>query len=360
MYALGTLTHKSLMSKRIKVAVIGLGRIGWDFHCPSINRNKKFEFVAVSDPVESRLAEAEALYSVHTYLSAEDLFKCEKLDLVVIASPTHVHKEQTLLALRYGVHVISEKPMSVNVQEAKAMVVASKRMGKLLTVYQPHRYADYFQHLKKIISEGKLGSIVKIKRGMFQYAQRDDWQSLRKYGGGMLNNYGAHALDQLLDLSGRDVKRIFCQLRKVISLGDADDMVSAVYETKEGMLAELDINMASTIEPFSIEIIGKFGTLQYDESKRCFHLRYVKGGKLPVKKLQSSLASLNRTYPSDKIQFIDKKIPVSSRYEIDFYQHIADVILKKVSPVVKPEETLALMKLIDQCHVNSERVLQTV
>ena len=98
--------------KILKTAVIGLGRAGWQIHIPQILPNNHFELVAVVDPLSERLAEAEREFKVKGYHDCESLFENEEIDLVVIASPTHFHKDQTILSLENGSDVLCDKPMA--------------------------------------------------------------------------------------------------------------------------------------------------------------------------------------------------------------------------------------------------------
>ena len=111
----------------------------------------------------------------------------------------------------------------------------------------------------------------------------------------MLNNYGAHGLDQVLALTGYDVKKVFCDLRRVASLGDAEDVVKVVYQTRGGTIGEVDINQATLYSPYDIEIYGTRGTITKDKDE--FTIRYLLPKDLKGKTLNTGLASTDRKYP---------------------------------------------------------------
>ncbi len=98
--------------KKIRIAVSGLGRIGWDFHCAQIAKHPQFEFVAVQDVDPERLREAEQVYGVAGYRDFSEMLAECKLEVAVIATPTHLHKAMAIEALRAGCHVLLEKPMA--------------------------------------------------------------------------------------------------------------------------------------------------------------------------------------------------------------------------------------------------------
>jgi scyllo-inositol 2-dehydrogenase (NADP+) len=305
-----------------------------------------------------RLEEAKQTYGVAIYRDLSQLLEVSKPEAMVIATPTHLHLPMSVEALRAGCHVLLEKPMASEAKEAAAIVRAAKHYDRLLTVYQPLRAAAYFQHLRAVIKSGRLGRLYHVRVGAFSYGRRNDWQSLRKFGGGMLGNYGAHALDQLLQLIGYDVKEVFANLRVVASLGDAEDVVKVVVTTRGGLLGELDINQASTVRPFVLEAWGTYGALSVSGDRDFLKLTYFTPDQLAPKQLDKRLASANRRYPSDNIAFIEEALPVDQSLGVDFYAALADAIRKGKPLFVKPEEPLAVMKLIDRCREQS-KILRT-
>ena len=216
------------MSERLKIAVVGLGRIGWTFHFKQSQQSPHFDLVAVVDPLEERLDEARSASECRGYLAYEDLWKRERPDVVAIATPTRLHERMTLRALREGCHVIMEKPMTTSLRSADRMIAEAEKQGRRIFVYQPHRLTPETQTAKAILSSGVLGPVYLIRRTASRFTRRNDWQSLRKNAGGMLNNYGAHYLDQVRYLSdGTPLTDVRCHLWAAATVGDADDVVKA-------------------------------------------------------------------------------------------------------------------------------------
>ena len=343
------------MSKaRIRIAVAGLGRIGWQFHAHGLAKHRDFRLVAVADTAGDRRAEAKETFGVAAYADYYEMIDRTELDAVVIATPTHLHRDMALAAFRKGLHVLMEKPLAASYGEAQIMVRAAKRAGVKLTVYQPHRASAYFRHLKRIIESGKIGRVYWVRRGMFSFSRRNDWQSLRKFSGGMLNNYGAHGLDQVLNLVGYRIKRVFGDLQLSASLGDADDVVKIVLETREGIIGEVDINQASCINPYEILVWGTCGGIVY--SRGTFQIHYFDPGKLPEKALDRSLASADRQYPSDDIDFIEETVAVDESLQVDVFGDLAAAIRKDEPLLVDPQETLEVMRVIEKVRESSKGI----
>jgi predicted dehydrogenase len=342
------------------MGVSGLGRIGWPFHCAQIAAHPEFQFVAVQDAEPARREEAERVYGVKSFESFSDMLAESDLEAVAIATPTHLHRAMTVEALRAGCHVMLEKPMAPDAEAAAAIVREAAKRRRILTVYQPRRAEAYFQHLRVLLDSGIIGQMYHVRIGMFQFTIRNDWQALRKFGGGMLNNYGAHALDQALQLIGYDVKRLFCSLRVVASLGDAEDVVKVVLETKDGTVAEVDINQATVSAPYFIDVRGTRGTIELPHADlEHFTVRHFPAGAVKPGVVNPSLASKDRQYPGGDVPVREEIIAVDTKLAVDVYADFARAIRTGGAPFVRPEEPLALMKLIDRCREDAGRTLMT-
>lgn len=346
-------------AKKLRIGVVGLGRIGWHGHCRALKSHRDFALAAVSDVSEARCREAEAELGCPAFQDYAEMLDRADLEAVVIASPTHLHKSMALAAFRKGLHVLLEKPMALDLAEARSITRAARQAGLVLTVYQPHRLCAYFQHLLRIVKSGRLGTVYQVRRGMFNLARRNDWQSLKKFGGGMLSNYGAHALDQTLAITGPNVARVFCSLRRVASLGDTDDVVKVVYETRDGNVGELDINQALTASPYHFEVYGTHGTAVLSPDRASWVVRWFDPRTLGDKQLDRGLAAADRRYPSDKIDVQEESVPVNARCGVDVYKDFARAVRTGGEPFVPPEETVAVMKLIEQCRKEAGRTRST-
>jgi scyllo-inositol 2-dehydrogenase (NADP+) len=344
-------------SRKLRIGVAGLGRIGWLFHCKTLGSHRDWQLVAVADPDPQRRLEAEQTHHCRPFERFEDMLEQADLDAVTIATPTHLHKQHALAAIKGGLHVMLEKPMAPSLTDARAIVRAAERAHRVLTVYQPHRAAAYFQHLGRIIESGRIGEVYHIRRGSFRFVRRDDWQSLTKFGGGMLNNYGAHGLDQVLALTGYDVKKVFCNLRRVASLGDAEDVVKIVYQTRSGVIGEVDINQATVHTPYDIEVYGTRGVIT--KNKNEFTIRYLSPKDLKTKTLDTRLASADRKYPDDDIRCRQEVVQVDPELQVDVYKDFARAIRTAGTPFVPPEQTLEVMRIMDRCRKDSNRITQT-
>ncbi|WP_127579870.1 Gfo/Idh/MocA family protein [Paenibacillus koleovorans] len=338
--------------RKLRTGVVGLGRIGWRFHLPEIAKEEGFELAAVADPSNERLAEAKAEYGVQAYADYEAMLKKERLDLVVIASPTMFHTEQTIMAFQYGADVLLEKPMAATLPEADRMIEAMHNHGRKLMVYQPHRTTAAYQAAKSIIDGGLLGPIYMLKKSISRYTRRNDWQAFTKFGGGMLNNYGAHAIDELISLAGPNVKRIDAHLRKIASLGDADDVVKAVLETESGVVLDIDINMAIAAHLPEWVILGERGTaiIEGVDDQQVFKLKYYLPEELKELAVHDGLAAPGREYRNfDEIPWRQEVVRLADFKPIPFYEKCYEHYALNEPPFIPIEQTREVMRVTAEC-----------
>lgn len=336
--------------KALRTAVIGLGRIGWYFHVPQVINHDGFNLVALVDPLQERLDEAKGEFGIKGYLDCDALLDTEKLDLVVIASPTQFHADQTIAAFESGYDVFCEKPMALSLEEADRMIASMAKHRRKLMISQPHRARAEVVALQEILRQDLIGPVYMMKRADSVYIRRNDWQAFRKHGGGMLNNYGAHFIDQLLYLSGSSAKRITCALRTIASLGDADDVVKAVIQTENGIILDVDINMASAhpIPPW--QIFGERGSIVFDAEQGNWRVRFYRQEELSDITAQEGLAARDRSYETgETIPWQEEVVSISGFQPVDFYEKCYQYFALDEEPFVPVTESRELMRVLEAC-----------
>ncbi len=338
--------------KQLKTVVVGAGRIGWRFHIPGVIDHPGFELIGVVDPVQERLVEVREEFGAEVtgYREFDEIWKNESPDLVVIASPTHFHAEQTMQAFDNGAHVFCDKPMAADVRQTDAMIAKMLETGRRLMVYQPHRASPEVVVLSEILESGRIGEVYMIKRALSMYRRRHDWQALKRYGGGMLNNFGAHLIDILLYLSGSTARKISAHLRTIASLGDAEDVVKIVMETENGMILDLDVNMASPHNQPPWQVFGKNGSVVMNEDSTVWRLKYFREEELEEVSLDEGLAAPGRSYQSgETIPWKEEEITIDPERRIDFYDRCYAYFAEGEEPFVPVDQTREVMRVIDVC-----------
>jgi predicted dehydrogenase len=337
----------------IKTGVIGLGRSGWSIHSLGIAAHPLFSLAAVSDPVEERRREAEGRFGCRSYAEATDLIADPEVELVVVASPSHAHAPHAIAALRAGKHALVEKPMAQSEGEAGEMIAAARQAGRLLTAYQIRRLDPDFQQVQAVLASGVLGPLHQMRLGMYGYARRRDWQTLQRYGGGQLNNNGAHLVDQALQLAGGEWSEPFADLRRVASAGDAEDHVKVAFRGKGRVLVEVELAMSAYPLPRWF-ILGKYGSL-VGESGR-LDWKYYDPAHLPDLEVEEGPAPGRAYGIGETIPWVEESWEAPPR-EGDtrdaFYDRLHASIREGAPLLVPPEQTRALTALFDAFHAQS-------
>ena len=336
------------MDKVIRCGICGLGRIGWGFHLPAIRATEGLEAAAVADPLQERVDEALSVYGVpHRFTDWRQMADSGTIDLAVIASPTVFHREQCILALEHGSDVFCDKPVAMTLEDSVAMFEHARKLGRKLMVYQPHRVSGETLTVQKILASGKLGDIYQMERHISNYARRNDWQAFVENGGGMLFNYGAHFIDQLLYLAKDTTRRVKCELRRIISAGNADDVVNALITTGKGLSLVVDINQAVTCPLCSWRICGTRGTAVCEGGK--WRMKYCLPEALPEISADRNFAAAGRRYPREAIDWIEEEVSAVNADPAEYYRHCYNYFGKGEAPFVSGEETIEVMRTIKLC-----------
>ena len=339
--------------KQVKTVLAGLGRIGWQFHMPNILAHEGFALTGVCDPVEERLREAEALCPVTGYTDFTAMLAAEKPELVVLASPTHLHAEQAIYAMEQGCDVFTDKPIAPDLAETDRILAAMERTGRKLMVYQPHRGTAETCTLRELLRSGIIGKVYLMKMSSTAFLHRNDWQAFKKYGGGMLNNYGAHIIDKQLYLAGASAVSVHGHMNRITSAGDADDFVKLLLLTENGVTLDIEINMAAAIDLPDTIVYGSYGAIQriHDENTgAAYRVRYFDPAEQPAIVASDDLAAANRKYITAEPQnWHEQVVPIRADAAVRFYDECYAYFAEGKPPFVPVTETREVMRVIAEC-----------
>ncbi len=333
--------------EKLKCGVVGLGRIGWCSHCKEINERGDAELTCVIDPVAKRREEAIKTFKTKAFPTMEEAINNFHLDLLVVASPSKFHFEQTIKGLNAGINVLVEKPMAETLAEVDEIIATSKKKNKVLAVHQQHRFMAYYIQLREILDSGILGKPYRILYRSYSFSRRSDWQSLKKMGGGTLSNTGPHMIDMLLGILGGKAELLFADLRKVAAVGDAEDVAILLFKGKNNELVEFELNSAAAFPVATWYIMGENGSLTYQDGT--FRIKYFDPKKLMPLAVNDSLAVEGRTYDNkDCIPWQEKSIPLDKSKELNLYDNLAAVIHGQEKLRVPLEDVREQIRLIEK------------
>jgi len=338
--------------EKVKVGIVGLGRSGWDIHGKLIGSlPDKYQVVAVCDADKNRREEAEKKFNCRSYLDLSSLLKNEEVELAIIATPSHLHAPNAIEALKSGKNVVCEKPMATKLSDADLMIETAKREGKILSVFHNRRYSPDFLKVKEVIKSGKLGRIVLIKMNWSGFGRRWDWQTLKKFGGGTLNNTCPHAIDQALQLFGEKEPEIFCHLERTLTLGDADDHVKVIFKAEGASMIDLEVTSTCPYPHDMWSVMGTQGGLRGNAQE--LHWKYFDPAKLPAREVETK-PTPDRSYNSEQIPWEQEESwelsKDASPGQLGFYIDLYDTLRNNAFLAITPESARRVMWAIERCH----------
>lgn len=189
---------------KIRAGFIGCGGIANGKHLPAQKNVGLCDMVAFCDLILERAEKAAKTYGTpdaKVYTDYKELLKDESIDVVFVLTPNRTHSIITVDALEAGKHVMCEKPMAINAEEAKKMVDAAKRTGKKLTIGYQNRQRNDSLYLKQECVNGTLGEIYYGRAIALRRRAVPTWgvfMNEYEQGGGPLIDIGTHALDLTL------------------------------------------------------------------------------------------------------------------------------------------------------------------
>ena len=250
----------------IGVGIAGLGRSGWGIHANALSQLRdRFKVVAVCDLDRERQAEAKDRFDCLTFDKIDGLLDEKDVELLIVATPSHLHVDDATAAMRAGKHVMVEKPMAASLAGVDEMMAVSRETGRLLTVNQNYRYNPAFMKIKEIVDSGVLGRIIQIRMTHNNFRRRWDWQTLKKYGGGDLNNKGAHPVDWAILFYQDADPAVFCHMETTpLSAGDAESHVKIIIKPNDGPLIDIELVNACAYPQDAWLVMGTQGTLSGD------------------------------------------------------------------------------------------------
>jgi predicted dehydrogenase len=190
--------------KNLKAGIIGCGGIANGKHLPSIKKTNLVDMVSFCDIIEEKAITASKEYGTadsKVFTDYKELLKDESIDIVYVCTPNRSHSEIAVAALNAGKNVMCEKPMAINSSEAKKMVEAAEKSGKILTIGYQNRFRPEIQYLKAECENDVLGEIYFAKARALRRRAVPTWGVFLKeteQGGGPLIDIGTHALDLTL------------------------------------------------------------------------------------------------------------------------------------------------------------------
>lgn len=238
---------------KMRFGIIGCGEIAVRT-AEAISRAECATVTATMDVNESLAEDLAKRYGAKYTTDLDELLSWEDVDAVYISTPHHLHAPQTIRSAEAKKHIVVEKPMAINVAEAKEMIEACKRNNVALSVCFPLRYLPCIRQAKELISKGVIGRIagVSIKvlgdkptsywTGGYTGRAKTDWRMHKETaGGGILIMNAIHNIDWIRYITGLEVERVYAEYGTLATEGvEVEDIACAVLRYANGAVGMIE------------------------------------------------------------------------------------------------------------------------
>lgn len=245
---------------KMRVAIVGYGGMG-GWHAEHLLKSDVAELAGVYDIRKERCELAESR-GIHVYASYRDLLQDASVELVTVAVPNDAHEDLTVKALNAGKNVICEKPVAITPESLEHMIAAAEKNHVLFTTHQNRRWDVDYLAMKQIHDSGEIGKIINLESRI--HGSRgipSDWRGEKRYGGGMLYDWGIHLIDQVLMIFGFDqVDSVFCTLDHITNQ-EVDDGFHLNLRFRNGQTALVEMGTYNFIPMPRFYMRGEKGTV---------------------------------------------------------------------------------------------------
>lgn len=250
--------------EKFRFAILGCGLIG-DIHAQAILSHPDAELYAMCDVSAERAGDYASRYGARVFTSYDELLADPSVDAVSICTPSGMHADQAIAALRAGKHVLLEKPMALTGRDALRIREAEAESGKLVSVVFQTRYVEDIRYLKSLIEDGRFGTLafcdlyMKYWRDPAYYSASPWRGTFAMDGGGALMNQGIHGVDVMHFLFG-EPRLIGARVKTLVHDIETEDTAAAVVEYPSGALGVIEASTSAN-PGFSrrIEVNGSRG-----------------------------------------------------------------------------------------------------
>lgn len=265
------------MSDKVRVGVVGLGKMGLS-HFAIVNAHPAVEAIACDG---TRLVSDALSRSIPNtvYRDYDTMLRDERLDAVVVATPSRLHAPMVTSALERGLHVFCEKPFCLDWTDSQRLSEMASRTGRVAQVGYHYRYVSTYQEMKRILDSGALGRITHVLAEAYGpvvlRAKRSTWRTQKSEGGGCLYDYAAHPINLLNWFFGMPTQVKGSVLTSVFS-DEIDDQVMSTLIWQDGPAAQVSVNWSDESHrkmTTRITMIGTNGRLFADRQEFQIYLR---------------------------------------------------------------------------------------
>ena len=292
----------------------------------------------------------------HTYNSFEEILADDAVDAVLVATPNDSHKDLSIRAMRAGKHVLCEKPVMMNSKDLEDVLAVAKETGMKFYPRQNRRWDKDYLVMKKIYDEKLIGNVFHVEsRYQGSRGIPGDWRGIKAMGGGMMFDWGVHLLDRLVMMIPEKIKQVYAKMTHVTN-DEVDDgfIMNMVFES--GITATVEVGTCNFITLPLWYLAGDQGTATIQDFKDEGHMVVLHSWEDKDATPILMGEGLSKTMaPRNESSVEDRPLPYTPYDRNELYSNFCDVVLDKAEPVIKNEEALRVLRLMEAALESDEK-----
>ena len=334
----------------VKWGILGTAGIAAGCTIPGMKQAENCELYAIAGRNEKKVLEFQEHYGFEkAYVGYDALLADPQVQAVYVPLPNDIHYEWVLKAVRAGKHVLCEKPMALNADEARAMYAAAKENGVILMEAFAYLHSPYVDMLKEDVKSGIIGEVDYIETAFLTQGYEEDFRLHKEFGGGAFYDLGCYCTTMILTLAeacrtgsgaGMSVKEekscnavwtpTYVKAVAEFTEEGVDMMTAGIMQLESGLRASFNVGMNLGINSNS-----RFDRLYVHGSKGCIRsdVEYNQEGEL-----QYTVVTEGKT--------LERKVHAGQNYALELEQ-MNRCILYGENPHVTPEFSIANSTLMD-------------
>lgn len=263
---------------KLRGAILGLGKMGLS-HASIVGAHPQVDLVAICDTSSMVLEGFKKYTNVNTYSDYKKMLSSEKLDFVVVATPTKFHYPMVKLAFDNTINVFCEKPFCLLPAEGEELIRIAKQKSLVNQVGYHNHFIGTFREMQRLVKNNVIGELVHFTGEAYGPVVTKEkggtWRSKPDEGGGCLYDYASHVINLIQELLGRPVKINGTFLKSIYSKG-VEDAVYSLLTLESGLSGVLMVNWSD--ETFrkmstSLTLQGKKGKIICDSTELKIYLK---------------------------------------------------------------------------------------
>lgn len=338
--------------KKLRIGVIGAGGIADRRTLPGMLLAKNVEITAVMEIEQKLVEKLKAKYNAkYAYTSAEELVKNEEIDAVYIASPVVFHSRQAMLAADYGKHILIEKPIAMDIDEAEKLLAYCAQKGVQIAAGFMMRFGTHVLRMKEAVQSGKLGQVVSAYSQFTAWFPQsaNNWRQVKaKSGGGCLIDMGVHCIDLIEYITDSRVCEVSALNDTLTFDYDVEDSSTVLLKLRNGAqcVVQTNFNIPDEVAKWRLEFFGTRGRLMGDNV-----IGQIDGGRLNEAFL-AEVSDYNATQNHAETFGEDVEAEFGNMYAREV-ESFADSILNGKPLVVPASDAVHIQKVVEAAYQSS-------